>query len=241
MGVLEYVFVTPSHHRVHHAINSEYLDKNYGQILIIWDKFFNTFQVELDDVQPVYGTLRPSLTWNPILINFKHIWQLIKDAWHAKKIIDKLKIWFMPTGWRPNDVKNKFPIKEVVDPNSQTKYKTNNSSTFIAWTWIQHIIAGIMMFHLFTVMNIKTPSLMDYLYGLFLFIHIFSFTALLDHKKYSILVELFKMVFGLMLIYKQGNIWFNLSGIFVSCIMLYFVLSFLLALNFHFKHKALSV
>ena len=241
MGVLEYVFVTPSHHRVHHAINSEYLDKNYGQILIIWDKFFNTFQVELDDVQPVYGTLRPSLTWNPILINFKHIWQLIKDAWHAKKIIDKLKIWFMPTGWRPNDVKNKFPIKEVVDPNSQTKYKTNNSSTFIAWTWIQHIIAGIMMFHLFTVMNIKTPCLMDYLYGLFLFIHIFSFTALLDHKKYSILVELFKMVFGFMLIYKQGNIWFNLSGIFVSCIMLYFVLSFLLALNFHFKHKALSV
>ena len=73
MGWLEKIIVTPSHHRVHHAINHQYLDKNYGQILIIWDKFFNTFQVELDDVQPVYGTLRPSLTWNPILINFKHI------------------------------------------------------------------------------------------------------------------------------------------------------------------------
>ena len=105
MGILEYVFVTPSHHRVHHAINPEYLDKNYGQILIIWDKFFNTFQRELDEVEPVYGTLRPSSTWNPILINFKHIWQLIKDAWYADSIIDKLRIWFMPTGWRPDDVK----------------------------------------------------------------------------------------------------------------------------------------
>ena len=72
MGILEYIIVTPSHHRVHHAINSEYLDKNYGQILIIWDKMFNTFQPELENVEPVYGTLRPAATWNPIIINFKH-------------------------------------------------------------------------------------------------------------------------------------------------------------------------
>ena len=68
----EYIFNTPSHHRVHHAINPEYLDRNYGQILIIWDKLFNTFQKELDSVEPVYGTLRPASTWNPIIINFKH-------------------------------------------------------------------------------------------------------------------------------------------------------------------------
>ena len=55
MGILEYILVTPSHHRVHHAINPEYLDKNYSQIFIIWDKMFNTFQPELDDVKPVYG------------------------------------------------------------------------------------------------------------------------------------------------------------------------------------------
>ena len=72
MGFLEKIIVTPSHHRVHHAINPEYLDKNYSQILIIWDKLFNTFQEELPDVKPVYGTLRPVSTWNPIIINFKH-------------------------------------------------------------------------------------------------------------------------------------------------------------------------
>jgi len=89
MGILEYILITPSHHRVHHAINPEYLDRNYGQIFIVWDKVFNTFQPELKSIEPVYGTLRPVSTWNPIIINFKHLWQLIKDAWHAEKFIEK--------------------------------------------------------------------------------------------------------------------------------------------------------
>ena len=72
MGRLEYFLVTPSHHRVHHAINKEYIDKNYSQIFIVWDKFFGTFQAELPDVKPVYGILKPVKTWNPIIINFKH-------------------------------------------------------------------------------------------------------------------------------------------------------------------------
>ena len=84
MGFLEKIIVTPSHHRVHHAINPEYLDKNYGQILIIWDKLFNTFQEEIREISPVYGTLRPVSTWNPILINFKHMFQLCRDAWYAE-------------------------------------------------------------------------------------------------------------------------------------------------------------
>ena len=76
------------------------------------------------------------------------------------------------------------------------------------------------MFHLFTVMNIESPSLLDYLYGLFLFIHIFSFTAMLDHSKYSIVAEFSKMILGFVLLYVQGNIWFNLSGVFTICIMI---------------------
>ncbi len=69
MGVLEKIIVTPSHHRVHHAINPEYLDKNYGQIFIFWDKMFGSFQEEIAGVPPVYGVTRPVQTWNPIKIN----------------------------------------------------------------------------------------------------------------------------------------------------------------------------
>ena len=238
MGILEYLIVTPSHHRVHHAINPEYLDKNYGQILIIWDKLFNTFQEEIENLEPIYGTLRPVSTWNPIIINFKHLWQLIKDAWYAEKLIDKLKIWFMPTGWRPDDVKEKLPLQQVDNPFEQTKYKTKNSSILVVWSWIQHIIAGIMMFHLFTVMNIDNPSLMDYLYGLFIFIHIFSFTAILDQKGYSIIIDFLKMIFGFLLLYFQGYTWFKLSGVFVGCIIFYFILSFFVTINFYKKQRS---
>ena len=72
LGLLEYVLVTPSHHRVHHAINPEYIDKNYSQIFIFWDKLFGTFQPELINRKPIYGTLIPAQTWNPIIINFTH-------------------------------------------------------------------------------------------------------------------------------------------------------------------------
>ena len=74
-------------------------------------------------VKPVYGTLRPSKTWNPIIINFKHLIQLIKDAWNTKKLEDKFKIWFMPTGWRPNDVIGKYPLSQIENPYEQKKYK----------------------------------------------------------------------------------------------------------------------
>ena len=119
LGLLEYVFVTPSHHRVHHAINDEYIDKNYGQILIVWDKIFGTFQAELKSVPPVYGTLSQANTWNPILINYKYFLQLLKDAWRTKNLIDKIKIWFMPTGWRPADVSKDYPIKKLSNVQNQ--------------------------------------------------------------------------------------------------------------------------
>ena len=127
LGLLEYVFVTPSHHRVHHAINDEYIDKNYGQILIVWDKIFGTFQAELKSVPPVYGTLNQANTWNPILINYKYFLQLLKDAWRTKNLIDKIKIWFMPTGWRPDDVSKDYPIKKLSNVQNQKKYDTENS------------------------------------------------------------------------------------------------------------------
>lgn len=86
MGFLEHILVTPSHHRVHHAINPIYMDKNHSQIFIIWDKLFGTFQEELDSVPPVFGITRPAQTWNPFRINFQHLWLLITDAWRAEKM-----------------------------------------------------------------------------------------------------------------------------------------------------------
>ena len=240
MGFLEYIIVTPSHHRVHHAINAEYLDKNYGQILIVWDKLFNTFQLELVDVKPIYGTLRPVKTWNPIIINFKHVWQITKDAWYTESIIDAFKIWFMPTGWRPEDVNQKFPLEEVNHPYNQIKYKTKNSTLMLAWSWFQHIIAGGMLFHLFTVMNVNSPSSLDYLYGMFIIVHIFSFTATLDYSKYCIVAELFKTILGFYILYQQNKVWFNLTESLSIVVVLYLIISFILTVQFYSKSSNAS-
>ena len=107
----------------------------------------------------------------------------------------------------------------------------------LAWSWIQHVIAGIMMLHLFVVMNASNPSLLDYLYGVFIFSHIFSLTSLLDFKKYSILVELFKMILGLVLLYIQDNTWYDLDGIIILPIIVYLMISMALNLFFLFERK----
>ena len=84
MGFLEYIIVTPSQHRVHHAINPIYIDKNLAAIFCVWDRVFGTFQEELDSEPPIYGTLKPVSSWNPFWINFQHFFLLARDAWYTK-------------------------------------------------------------------------------------------------------------------------------------------------------------
>ena len=224
LGWLEHIIITPSHHRVHHAINPEYLDKNYGQIFIIWDKIFGSFQPELENVKPVYGTLRPARTWNPIIINYKHFWQLIQDAYHTGSIWDKIRIWFMPTGWRPDDVQKRYPIYITKDPKNQKKYETNISFPFVIWSFIQLSISVILMFHFFTIIHLQS-MLFNYIYGALIMLHVFSFTSALDMKKYSIVIELFKIFIMLGLTYHQGFLWFGLQGAYVYLIIIYSLIS----------------
>jgi len=228
MGILEYFIVTPSHHRVHHAINPEYIDKNYGQIFIIWDKIFGTFQKELDHIKPVYGILRPTATWNPIIINFKHITQLARDCWNTKMLKDKIKIWFMPTGWRPADVIKKYPLLETIDPSKQTKYKVHNSNKVIFWGWLQLITTGFLMLHLFIIIPDVDAS-MYYLYALFLLMNIFSFTAILDNKKYAVLVDLLKLLMVSFILLIQDFSWYGLNSLHSSLFFIYIISSNLIS------------
>ncbi|MBT3478420.1 MAG: sterol desaturase family protein [Candidatus Marinimicrobia bacterium] len=224
MGWLEKVIVTPSHHRVHHGINPEYLDKNYSAIFIIWDKLFGTFQPELADVKPVYGILRPANTWNPIIINFKHLWQLIMDAFHAEKWRDKIRIWFMPTGWRPEDVAQNYPVKTIENPLEQIKYKTVNSPLLIIWGWLQMFITFGFMFHLFIISTQFGPTII-FLYALFLFINVFAYTSLLDGNDLALYTEIIKFIMGLGFIWIQNFSWFGTSGISTIIMGVYLILS----------------
>lgn len=236
MGWLEKIIVTPSHHRVHHAINPEYLDKNYGQIFIFWDKWFGTYQEELPHIKPVYGITRPVRTWNPIKINFMHLWLLIKDAWHAENIKDKLRIWFMPTGWRPADVAEKYPVFKIEDPYHFEKYETKAGPFFTAWVWIQLGLLLLFISYLFgNIATIGSPGI--FYYGLFIFVFVYSFTELMDGNPNAWAWEILKFGIGIYFIVDTDG-WFGLRKIIPIMpyvISAYLVLS--LMLTFYFKKE----
>jgi len=109
LGWFDRWFCAPSNHRVHHAVNDKYLDKNYGGIFIVWDRLFGSFTEEDDAERIVYGTRGPLRSWNPVWANLQYYADLLKDSWHAANWSDKLRVWFMHPGWRPADVAARFP------------------------------------------------------------------------------------------------------------------------------------
>ncbi|MBI3368737.1 MAG: sterol desaturase family protein [Burkholderiales bacterium] len=109
LGWFDRWFCSPSNHRVHHAVNDRYVDKNYGGILIVWDRLFGSFEDEHDDEPCVYGTRAPLRSYNPLWANLEVYAALARDAWHARSWADKLRVWFKPPGWRPADVAERFP------------------------------------------------------------------------------------------------------------------------------------
>jgi len=239
MGVLEKIIVTPSHHRVHHAINPEYLDRNYGQIFIFWDKLFGSFQEELPNVPPVYGVTRPVQTWNPIKINFMHLWLLIKDAWYAESWKDKLRIWFMPLGWRPADVAEKFPVYKIKDVYHFEKYDPKVQSGLLAWSWVQMIMMLLLVAFLFgNIAKIGSPGM--FWYGAIVFLSIYAYTELLDRSKYAIVWEFIKDAMALSIIYIQRD-WFGVSAMLSGAQYLlaaYFILSILMCAWWVYKNLA---
>ena len=209
MGLLEKVIVTPSHHRVHHAFNKEYIDKNYGQIFIFWDKWFGTFQEELPDIEPVYGITRPAQTWNPIKINFMHLWLLMKDAWYTRDIKDKFRIWLMPTGWRPADVAEKYPVNTIADVHHFDKYETSANRFFAAWIWIQLAVLLSSVSYLFAnIATIGSPGM--FVYGGYIFLYVYAMTDLMDRNPNAWFWELAKNAMGLGIIYYLGD-WFGIN------------------------------
>lgn len=224
MGFLEHIIVTPSHHRVHHAINPEYLDKNYSQIFIIWDKLFGTFQAELPDKPPVYGITRPVSTWNPIKINFQHLWLLVQDAWYARSWRDKFRLWWMPTGWRPADVAARFPVAKINDVYHFDKYNPESSPMLKTWSLVHLVLLLLLSAYFFGHLGaIGSPGI--FVYGLFLMLSVYAMAELADRHPWAWVWELLKTSLGFFIIYRQGD-WFGINNLWASGT--YFVAGYLI-------------
>lgn len=242
LGWLEYVLVTPSQHRVHHAINPEYIDKNLGQILCVWDRWFGTFQEELENVPPQYGVLKPARTWNPILINFQHLWRLIQDAWRTANYWDKLRIWFMPTGWRPSDVVEKYPVAIITDVYQFQRYATRTSPLLNVFVIFQLTVTlALLWFMFFNYTAIGFDGLL--IFGAFVFTGIYAYTSLMDRLPIAAWLEIIRGLLAIVFIYHTGD-WFGLDNYINNgslLIVFYFLLTLLFTLYFtFFENKSVN-
>jgi alkylglycerol monooxygenase len=145
LGWFDRWFCSPSNHRVHHAVNDRYLDRNYGGMLIVWDRLFGSFEEESDKC--IYGTRAPLDSWDPLWSNAEVYWALAKDSWHAKSWLDKLRVWIKPPGWRPADVAARFP-KEPFDIAKVKRFEPPLTKA-VAWFALAQfaaMLAGVVAF-----------------------------------------------------------------------------------------------
>ena len=141
LGWLDRVLVTPSNHRVHHAQNAMYIDKNYGGILILWDRLFGTFQDERDDEPVIFGVRKPLANWNPFWANLQVYDYLWFDAVRTRHWRDKIAVWFRRTGWRPADVERDYP-KQAADLAQFRKFDPPAGAGANRYVILQFLVAA---------------------------------------------------------------------------------------------------
>lgn len=193
MGWVERFFVTPSHHRVHHGVNPQYIDKNYSEFLIIWDKLFGSYEEEVEEV--CYGITHPPRTWDPIFINFQFWRQLVSDAWRTRSWWDKLRIWFMPTGWRPADVRS-GPSPAVIGYSlvEQVKYRSTPFAGMNGYL-IGQVLLGLA--YMYVTINMQWPlSAVDrVVLSVGLFAMIISWGGILQARHWAVPLEVFRLLY----------------------------------------------
>ena len=178
-----------------------------------------------------------------------HLWLMIKDSWNAQNWKDKLRIWFMPTGWRPADVAEKYPLYKITDVHRFDKYDTKGTVTFQVWTWVQTTLTLLFISYLFgniAVINQLNPYYI-YLYGAFVFITVYAYTELMDRNQYALLWEAAKNVLGIYILYSQSD-WFGarqFSSFIIYILAAYFIIATAITAYFVFaeikKDKAIPV
>lgn len=127
LGPLESVLNTPSHHRVHHAVNPRYLDKNFASTFMLWDRLFGTFAVETE--KPVFGITRPLRSLNPLWANVATWVELARECWQTPRLADKLNVWFRSPDWHPPGISE----PERINLKGHHKYEPSAVPAAVRW------------------------------------------------------------------------------------------------------------
>lgn len=186
----EYIFNTPSHHRVHHGVQPKYIDKNHGGTLIIFDRMFGTFQAEEEEV--VYGITNHANSWNPVRVNFEYWIDLFRKIFKARNLKDGLKILFGPPGWKP-DYMGGLSVATDVSSRNFEKYDTKVPVSLNYYVFFQYLIVlGGTSFFLFSLD--KFDILGKVVASLFIIWSIVNLGAIFESRKWVIVSEFLRLV-----------------------------------------------
>ncbi len=206
LGWFDRIFASPSNHRVHHGVNDQYVDKNYGGILIVWDRLFGTFQEERADDPVIYGTRAPLHSWNPLWANLDTYVDLARDSWRAKRWSDKLRVWVARPGWRPNDVALAHP-KLAFSIERVRKYDTTLTIFAQVYCLLQFIAIVAAGTHFLAILP-ALGKIDASLYALFVLTSLWILGGLLEARPAFRWLELVRVVSMACLVLNTGD-WFG--------------------------------
>ncbi len=191
LGWFEWVFITPSNHRVHHAKNRRYLDKNYGGVFIIWDRLFGTYAEEDDNYEPIrYVTLKPLRSWNPVWANLQLYVQLWQDAVNTSSWKDKLTLWFRRTGYRPADVATPMKMPDIHAYENYNPFVNPALKTYAVFQFLTLIMGTVLLI----AVSEKLPVGLTVLWTVLLGYHLLIVGWLLEKKTGLVWLELSRFV-----------------------------------------------
>lgn len=193
LGILEYLLVTPSHHRVHHASNDLYLDKNYGDVFILWDKLFGTFQKEEEDTEIVYGLTKPLNTYSFLWQHFHYFIEILVAASRQQTIKGKLKTVF----GKPEtlDATARYEAERIFNIKQTQATIEKPLNTYVKWQ------IGLLLLALFGFILIEKnlPIVYSIVFTLFTFLSLINCGAIMEQKRWVFNLE-FARIFLLLVI-----------------------------------------
>ncbi len=196
---IELIFTTPSHHRVHHGVNFQYLDKNFGEFLIIWDRIFGSFAEENEKV--VYGIYDHPKSWNPISINFHFYIILWKLAVAAPFWWDKIRVWFMPAGWRPRGLE--VGEKVEITTANQVRFRPDMFANGKIYLVLQAVLAIILM--MFVIGKNFWSVEQRWIGAFLLWWQIINWGGILEAKSWILVSENLRIIITTLIVWSFSN------------------------------------
>jgi sterol desaturase/sphingolipid hydroxylase (fatty acid hydroxylase superfamily) len=190
LGPIEWVFNTPSHHRVHHARNPQYIDKNHAGTLIVWDRLFGTFAEEKEEC--VYGITTPLQSWNPVWANFHYWVELFAKARRTRRLRDAVSMFTRAPGWHPEDLGG-FSPAPAVDPASYRKYDVPVPRDLRLYVFVQFVAANLGAIAFFFLSG-SWPAGAKAAAGVALAATLGSLGGLLDRREWAAPLEVARLV-----------------------------------------------